>query len=207
MSDSMTEAAPSEGKAPADAQAQVGDVVGEQSLLRDALELEPSLAEDPDFTLRYQRLNERHRLFVGDLEGDLDLEVLRAVAARIGEVDEHLRHINERRGLGLDLFGRMVTEPKPGRAAGADQHQQTGGRNHHHLARQLERKSAFRTGARLAVLRLLFDFGFGRLGFGSCHGGDPVRSWWEGSRQATHIPTERRGRGPGVLEAKVGRYG
>ena len=48
---------------------------------------------------------------VRQFEHDLDLEILGAVAAGVGEVDQHVGQIDEDRGLGRDL--RLLARAEP----------------------------------------------------------------------------------------------
>jgi tetratricopeptide (TPR) repeat protein len=78
----------------ADAEALGGRVEREQVLLREALEREPSLAEDPDFARRYQRL--------GELKASQ--ERAQGVRAELEHAAKENPYLLKRWGIGLDLL-------------------------------------------------------------------------------------------------------
>ena len=53
---------------------------------------------------RHQRLDLRHQRRIRQFEYDLDLEILGTVCARIRQVDQDVRQIDESRGLGCCLL-------------------------------------------------------------------------------------------------------
>src|SRR5882672_8548642 len=76
---------------------------------------------------RHGRLDRLGLLVFPDLEHDLDLEVLHALAGRTDHVDQHLRHVDEHRfrhhgRRRMHLFSLMTREKEPGGAA-AEKHQ------------------------------------------------------------------------------------
>jgi hypothetical protein len=114
---------------------------------------------------RHQRLNLLHQLLVRQLQHDLHLEVLRAVAAAVGQVDQHIRHVDEHGGLGLRL-GRLVVpgfaEKQVGARTATAEHQQAAGRHDDELQRELLFGLGGRGGIRIVRLVRFRLFGLGR---------------------------------------------
>src|SRR6266849_2361382 len=84
---------------------------------------------------RHRRLDRLDLPLLLDLEHDLDLEILHALAGRTAEVDQHVRHLEEyrrfcRRGISVHLVAGMAEEQQPGR--GNDDHHQQHGRGRDH---------------------------------------------------------------------------
>src|SRR3954451_19634037 len=81
---------------------------------------------------RHGRLDGLDLFLFPDLEHDLHLEILDALARRADQVDQHLRHVDEdrrfrRRGLGAHLLAVSAEEKEPGRASAAAGQQQRRG--------------------------------------------------------------------------------
>src|SRR5712671_7007119 len=69
---------------------------------------------------RHRRLDRLELLLLLDLEHDLDLEILHALAGRTAEVDQHVRHLEKhrrfcRRRLGVHVLAVVTEEQEPGR--------------------------------------------------------------------------------------------
>jgi hypothetical protein len=133
--------------------------------------------------------------WIGQLEHDLDLEILGAVAAGVGQVDQHLGQVDEHRRLGDRRCGlRLVRAAKQHVGAGADAADQ------HHAARdhrdQLDGK--LRLGGDLFGALFALDFLFG---FIRCFRRHVTFQIADG--QADRHTTQSRGRGPGPLARTV----
>src|ERR1700686_1658805 len=106
---------------------------------------------------RHRRLDPLDLPFLLDLEHELDLEILRALAGQTGQIDQHVRHLEEyrrsqRRGVGVHLVGRMPQQQEPGCCA-ADHHHQQHARGRDHQLEPAFWSDTFH-GFRRAALRL-----------------------------------------------------
>jgi len=110
---------------------------------------------------RHDRRDLLDHLLLGQFEHNLDPEILRALGARIGEIDEDFRQVDEHRGLdvrGLRLgLVRVGKKEKIGADARANQHQRGRADDEKFLGRQLELE--FRLGLFGLAFSALFDFG------------------------------------------------
>src|ERR1700738_4429865 len=80
---------------------------------------------------RHRRLDRLDLLFLFDLEHDLGLEILHALAGRADQIDQHFRHLDEdrrlhhhRRRLRVHFFGVAAKEHEPGRGTAAKDDEQ-----------------------------------------------------------------------------------
>src|SRR6266700_1703667 len=92
---------------------------------------------------RHRCLDLRRERRVGDFEDDFDLEILRAIAAGTGEVDQHLGHVDEdhgfrRHGGGLGFLDAAEHEIGRGPATAEHSYRDSGDDD------ELEREFAFR---------------------------------------------------------------
>src|SRR5882757_5684621 len=83
---------------------------------------------------RHRGLDRLDVLLFLDLEHDLHLQVLHALAGRADQVDQHVRHLDKgrrlrRRRFGMLLFVVMAEEKKPGRSADPEETEQADGRD------------------------------------------------------------------------------
>src|SRR5690242_1284863 len=101
----------------------------------------------------HHRLDLLHQRRIGQFEHQLDLEILSVIAARVGQVDQHLRHIEK--------DGRLRLRRRRMSTAGPSEHQ-IGGRSaaEHDDAPCRRHRDEFER--KLAALRL--GFAFGRIG-------------------------------------------
>src|SRR5580692_2159893 len=110
---------------------------------------------------RHRRLDRLDLLLFLDLEHQLELEVLHALAGRAGQIDQHVRHFDEGRRLRRRRFGVhfrfvvMAEEQEPGRSTSAED-----GEHADHDDHQLEfalgygeAACGFRCAVRLFVVR------------------------------------------------------
>src|SRR6266702_5582886 len=109
---------------------------------------------------RHRRLDRLDLLLFLQLQHDLQLQILHALARRAGEVDHDVGHIDEgrrlRRGrLGMMLVVAVTKEEEPGRSTAAEDGEQADG--HDHELELVLRRSGFRT---FAAFRFIL-----------CHGG------------------------------------
>src|SRR6266404_4180600 len=93
---------------------------------------------------RHRRLDRLDLVLLLDLEHELDLEILHALAGRSAQVDQHVRHLEEyrrfrRRCVGVHLVAGMTEEQKPGRRDD-DHHEQHGRSRDHQLELALRRR-------------------------------------------------------------------
>ena len=118
---------------------------------------------------RHQRLDALDEVGLGQFEHDLHLEILRAVGAGVGEVDQHVRQVDEGRGLdhgllGLLGFGFAVAgehEAITAEAAAA-QNKQRGHRDDDRLFGEFGFGLGCGLGVRLRVVRLRLLLALGR---------------------------------------------
>src|SRR5216684_1792818 len=103
---------------------------------------------------RHCRLDRLELPLLLDLEHDLDLEILHALAGRTAQVNQDVRHLEEcrrfcRRCVGVHLVAGMTEEQKPGRRDD-DHHEHHGRGRDHQLELALWRRD-FRSFRRAAV--------------------------------------------------------
>jgi hypothetical protein len=102
---------------------------------------------------RQERLDLLGRLLVGDFESDLHLEVFRPVRRR-REIDEHIRHVHEHRGMLLGHFRSLGGQAAEIEIA-ADtetEHRRSGGDHDDLLLAEVQLGLRLRLGAALAVI-------------------------------------------------------
>src|SRR6476646_6234451 len=112
---------------------------------------------------RHRRLDRLDLLLFLQLQHDLELEILHALAGRAGEVDHDVGHVDEgrrlrrRRRLGVMLVVAMTEEEEPGRGTAAEDSEQTDG--HDDELELVLRRSGFRAFGGCAAFRFIVCHG------------------------------------------------